>query len=281
MIAKRIPGILPSLSEEEMLEVSTIYSVAGLLNEENPLVVHRPFQSPHHTISHGALIGGGSKVRPGSISLAHRGVLFLDELTEFPRTVLECLRQPLEYREVSIARVQSRYTFPAEFMLVCAMNPCKCGFYPDLNRCKCTESERRRYQSKISGPLLDRIDMCVQTHRVDLESLSEAGGGESSASMREKIVVARAIPRQRFAGKKYQFNAEMPVEDIMKFCLMTDEAKALLGQAYAVFGLSARTYHRTLKVARTIADLEGVNMIQDKHIAEALSYRFAKGETNG
>ena len=281
MIAKRIPGILPSLSQEEMLEVSTIYSVAGLLCDEKPLIVHRPFQSPHHTISHGALIGGGSKVRPGSISLAHRGVLFLDELTEFPRTVLECLRQPLEDRKVSIARVQSRYTFPAEFMLVCAMNPCKCGFYPDLNRCKCTENERKKYQSKISGPLLDRIDMCVQTQRVNIENLSETSKGENSSSMREKIVVARGIQKKRFEGKLYRFNAEMPVEDIAKFCVLSGQAKELLDRAYTVLGLSARTYHRTLKVARTIADLEAMDVIQDKHIAEALSYRFTKGETNG
>lgn len=278
MIAKRIPGILPPLSIEEMLEVSTIYSVAGHLNEERPLITQRPFQSPHHTISHGALIGGGSRVRPGSISLSHRGVLFLDELTEFPRTVLECLRQPLEDRKVNIARVQSRYTFPADFMLVCAMNPCKCGFYPDLNRCSCTESDRKRYISKISGPLLDRIDMCVQTHRVELESLSSLEKGESSASMRRKVMAAREIQKERFKDRTYLFNSEMPVEDIEVFCTKTKAAQAMLEQAYVALSLSARTYHRTLKVARTIADLEGSEMITEKHVAEALSYRFTKGE---
>ena len=281
MIAKRIPGILPPLSVEEMLEVSTIYSVAGLLNEEKPLITQRPFQSPHHTISHGALIGGGGRVRPGSISLSHRGVLFLDELTEFPRTVLECLRQPLEDRKVSIARVQSRYSFPADFMLVCAMNPCKCGYYPDLNRCTCTESDRKRYVGKISGPLLDRIDMCVQTHRVELESLSSVQRGETSESMRRKVMVAREIQKERFKDRNYLFNSEMPVEDIEEFCVKTKEAKAMLEQAYVVLSLSARTYHRTLKVARTIADLEESELITEKHVAEALSYRFTKGESNG
>lgn len=274
MIARRIPGILPKLSQEECLEVSTIYSVAGKLNEQVPLITVRPFQNPHHTISNAALVGGGMHVHPGAISLAHRGVLFLDELTEFPRNILECLRQPLEEHEVSIARAQGNYNFPANFMLVCAMNPCRCGHYPDKNRCTCSEKEITNYWNKLSGPLLDRIDMYVETSRVDLERLQCGKQEESTEQIRKRVETARKRQEKRFRQKQYSFNSEMTATDIEKFCVLGKQEKQLMELAYTRLRLSARTYHRVLKVARTIADLEGCEAIGTKHISEALSYRF-------
>lgn len=277
MIAKRMPGILPSLTIPEALDVSAIYSVAGLLTEERPIVTERPFQSPHHTISGAALVGGGSKVRPGAISLAHKGVLFLDELTEFPRSILENLRQPMEDKRVNIVRVHGSYVFPSDFMLVAAMNPCKCGFYPDKNKCTCTESELHRYRGKLSGPLIDRIDMYVETQRVDLGSLSRQEQGESTAVIRKRVSQARLLQEDRFKGRFLKFNSQMEVGDIEKYCLLEKKERQLMELAYNSLGLSARTYHRILKVARTIADLEGEERILERHISEALAYRFMKG----
>ena len=276
MIARRIPGILPQLTQKECLEVSSIYSVAGLLNAEKPLITGRPFRSPHHTISNAALVGGGVRIQPGAISLAHRGVLFLDELTEFPRYILECLRQPLEEHTVSIARANGSFSYPANFMLVCAMNPCRCGYYPDKNRCTCSEKEISNYRNKLSGPLLDRIDMYVETARVDLDKLQRIGKGESSESIRKKVEKARRIQEKRFENKEYSFNAEMPSSDIEAFCSLGREEKQLMELAYRNLQLSARTYHRVLKVARTIADLDGCEQIKKQHIAEALAYRLTE-----
>lgn len=276
MIARRIPGILPQLTAKECLEVSAIYSVAGMLNAETPLITGRPFRSPHHTISNAALVGGGIKIQPGAISLAHRGVLFLDELTEFPRYILECLRQPLEEHTVSIARANGCFSYPANFMLVCAMNPCRCGYFPDKNRCTCSEKEIKSYWNKLSGPLLDRIDMYVETARVDLDKLQSTRKGESSESIRKKVEKARRIQEKRFRNKNYSFNAEMPAADIDIFCALQKEEKQLMELAYRNLRLSARTYHRVLKVARTIADLEGCEYIQKQHIAEALAYRLTE-----
>ena len=274
MIARRIPGILPPLTWQECLEVSSIYSVAGLLAETKPLITQRPFQSPHHTISGAALVGGGSRVHPGAISLSHRGVLFLDELTEFPRGILENLRQPLEERRVHIARSQGSYIYPANFMLVCAMNPCKCGYYPDKNRCTCTESERRAYLSKLSGPLLERMDMYVETAPVELSNLKREGRGEPSARIRARVLEARARQEERFQGRGYTFNAEMEPEDIEKYCALGEREQKLMELAYENLRLSARSYYRILKVARTIADLEGDERVREKHLQEALAYRM-------
>ncbi len=274
MIAKRIPGILPRLTDQECLEVSAIYSVAGLLDTESPLITERPFQSPHHTISNAALVGGGMKIHPGAISLSHRGVLFLDELTEFPRKTLECLRQPLEDHKVSIARVQRSFQYPSNFMLVCAMNPCKCGYYPDRNRCTCSQKDIEQYRSRLSGPLLDRIDMYVETARVDVSKLQGNSKEESTEIIRKRVVAARRMQEKRFQEKSYIFNSEMPAADVEEFCILGTKEKQLMELAYSRLGLSARTYHRVLKVARTIADLEGSRTIQEKHISEALGYRM-------
>ncbi len=275
MIAKRIPGILPRLTDQECLEVSAIYSIAGLLDEQSPLITERPFQSPHHTISNAALVGGGGmKIHPGAISLSHRGVLFLDELTEFPRKTLECLRQPLEDHKVSIARVKRSFQYPSNFMLVCAMNPCRCGYYPDKNRCTCSQKEIEQYRSKLSGPLLDRIDMYVETSRVDLYKLQGSSREESTEIIRKRVVAARKMQEKRFQEKSYIFNSEMPPADVEEFCILGTKEKQLMELAYSRLKLSARTYHRVLKVARTIADLDCSPKILEKHISEALGYRM-------
>ena len=278
MIAQRIPGILPELTDKECLEVSSIYSVAGLLDAEHPLITQRPFQSPHHTISNAALVGGGVRIHPGAISLSHRGVLFLDELTEFPRNILECLRQTLEDHKVSIARANGNFQYPANFMLVCAMNPCKCGYYPDKNRCTCSEKDMIQYWNRLSGPLLDRIDMYVETSRVDLAKLQGTGKEESTETIRKRVEKARKIQEKRFAKKNYTFNSEMKASDMDEFCALGKKEKLLMEIAYTKLKLSARTYHRVLKVARTIADLDGSEVIKEKHISEALAYRLTERE---
>ena len=273
MIAKRIPGILPPLTLEESLEVTSIASVAGALEEGKPLVKMRPFRSPHHTISRAALIGGNSNPKPGMISLAHRGVLFLDELPEFGRIVLDSLRQPLEERTVSVARAGGSVTYPSDFMLVCAMNPCPCGYYPDKNRCRCSEPVIKKYMGRISGPILDRIDLCVELQAVDIAGLNQKRKSENSAEIRNRVMRAREIQTKRFTGTKYRFNADIEGSDMEKYCKLGRKEQEFMEQMYHSLKLSARAYHRVLKVARTVADLEGEEKLNTQHLLEACFYR--------
>ena len=280
MIAGRIPGIMPPLSVEESLEVSAIYSVAGLMPTGEALITKRPFLAPHHTITRAALTGGGASPRPGLISLAHRGVLFLDEMPEFHREMLDLLRQPLEERAVHLSRSVGSCSYPADFMLVGAMNPCPCGYYPDRNRCRCTESEIRRYLSRVSGPILDRIDICVEAQRIEVEELSQhrEANAESSASIRERVLRARQMQERRFAGTSLRFNSDMGAQDIHRYCALEEKEEALLQSLFNRMDLSARAYHRVLKVARTIADLEGSEQIGQSHIMEAVCYRMTDSD---
>ncbi len=275
MLARRFPTILPLMSLEEAIETTKIHSVAGLLPPDHGLVGVRPFRSPHHTISDVALIGGGRFPRPGEVSLAHHGVLFLDELPEFKKNVLEVLRQPMEDGKVSIARASSSLTFPAKFMLVAAMNPCPCGYYGDPNHaCSCTIPQIQRYRSRISGPLLDRIDIHVEVPAVKFKELTSERSGEPSAVVRERVQRAREIQLKRFAREKHIFsNAHMESAQIRKYCRISEEGKQLLNMAIKQVGLSARAYDRILKVARTIADLEGSEPILPAHLSEAIQYR--------
>lgn len=273
MIAKRIPGILPPLTLEESLEVTSVVSVAGLMKEGEALVRERPFCAPHHTISQAALIGGSMVPRPGIISLAHRGVLFLDELPEFQRASLDALRQPLEERQVNISRTGGNVTYPSDFMLVCAMNPCPCGYYPDANRCRCTETQVRKYMSRVSGPILDRIDLCVELSAVDYGSLKNRRAGESSAAVRKRVEKARKVQKARFAGTECRFNGDISAADVEKYCPLGAEEEACMERLYASLRLSARAYHRILRVARTVADLEGAERIGVEHLMEASFYR--------
>ena len=272
MIAKRIPGILPPLSLEESLEVTAIYSVAGKLGKQ-PLITRRPFQSPHHTITLPALTGGGAMPRPGVISLSHRGVLFLDELPEFQRNSLDGMRQPLEDRQVQITRVGGNLTYPADFMLVCAMNPCPCGYFPDRNRCRCPEPQIKRYAGRVSGPILDRIDLCAELQTVEIASLHGAGGGETSAEIRKEVERVRKIQAGRYEGTPYQFNGDVRAADVDRFCALGTEEKKCMEKLYNEMGLSARSYHRIRKVARTIADLAGEERIRTEHLLEAAMFR--------
>lgn len=274
MIAKRIPSILPDLSVTERLEVSTIYSVAGMLERDNPLITKRPFMGPHHTISEQALAGGGRIPKPGIISLAHRGVLFMDELPEFKRSTLEILRQPLEDKKIHIARTQGSFIYPADFMLVAAMNPCPCGYFPDRNQCTCSEGEIKRYLSKISGPILDRIDVTIEAPRVDIKQLSANVENESSASIRARVLAARERQLKRYQGTKYHFNAELSGGDIKRFCPLGGKEQELMEQIFTRMNISARAYHKIIKVARTIADLDGAREIDCGHLSEAACYRM-------
>lgn len=274
MLARRISTILPDLSFEEAIEITRIYSVMGLLPPHSSLIAIRPFRSPHHTISDAGLIGGGQIPKPGEVSLSHNGVLFLDELPEFKKNVLEVLRQPLEDGRVTISRALSSLTFPASFMLVAAMNPCPCGFYTDPNReCTCTLPQILRYRSKISGPLMDRLDIHIEVPAVRYRDLTGDNPAEDSASIKERVNRAREIQRERFAGKKIYCNAQMTPRHLKKYCLIGEESKSLLEQAIDKLGLSARAYTRILKIARTIADLEELENITPAHIAEAIQYR--------
>ena len=276
MLTKRMPTILPPLTFEEALETTKIHSVAGVLDAGNGLVGTRPFRSPHHTISDAGLIGGGAIPRPGEVSLAHNGVLFLDELPEFPRNVLEVMRQPLEDGTVSIARAAMSLTFPARFMLAAAMNPCPCGYFNDRAReCKCTPPMIQRYVSKISGPLLDRIDIHIDVPAVNYKELRSKTQSEPSAAIRERVLRAREKQLKRFraAGEKFFANAQMGSRHIRTFCELSADCERLLERAMTQQGLSARAHDRILKVSRTVADLEGAEQLEAKHIAEAIQYR--------
>lgn len=273
MIAKRMPSILPSLTLEESLEVSKIYSVSGLLKEGHPLVTARPFLHPHHTISRQALAGGGRIPRPGILSLSHRGILFLDELPEFGRENIEVLRQPLEDKEVQIARSYGSVTYPADIMLVAAMNPCPCGFYPDRERCRCTEAEIRKYRSKISGPIYDRIDLYVEAKAIEVSQLQMENREMGSKELKEMVMKARKMQKKRYQKTSYFFNADLEAKDILNYCVLEKEEKKFMEQVFHSFHLSARAYHRIVKVARTIADLEGSEEIKKKHLTEAVCYR--------
>jgi len=276
MLARAMPGILPCLSEQESLEVTKIYSVAGNIPPNGSLITVCPFRSPHHTISQVGLVGGGSRPLPGEISLAHRGVLFLDEFPEFPRSVMEALRQPLEDGFLTISRSQARVEYPARFILVASANPCPCGYlYHPKKACICSEREIKRYKKRISGPILDRIDLHVEVPVVEAKDFSSVdGGAEPSKKIRERVLTARALQRQRFSEENIFTNAEMKNSHIKKYCQLLKEAKQILNQATANFHLSARSYFKMIKVARTIADLEGASAISAGHIAEALQYRF-------
>jgi len=275
MLAKRLPTILPALTLEEALETTKIHSVAGLLPADKAMIATRPFRSPHHTISDAGLIGGGKYPRPGEVSLAHHGVLFLDELPEFKKNVLEVMRQPMEDGNVTIARAMLSIMYPANFMLASAMNPCPCGYYTDPNKdCSCTPPQIQRYLSKISGPLLDRIDIQIEVPAVQYKELAAESTGEKSETIRGRVQQAREIQLKRFADNKHLFcNADMQSKEIRKYCKVDDKGQELLKMAITKLGLSARAYDRILKVARTIADLQGEETIQPQFISEAIQYR--------
>lgn len=278
MLAKRLPGILPPLSLEESLEVSSIYSVSGLLDKEHSLVTARPFYAPHHTTTATTLSGGGAVPKPGIFSLCHRGVLFLDELPEFSRECIEVMRQPLEEKKIQIARTHGSFCYPADFMLVAASNPCPCGFYPDRSRCHCSDSQIRRYQNKISGPIRDRIDLNVTAEMVDIGKLNTLEKNMGSVWMREQVKKARLIQQKRFEGTPLRFNSDISSKEIGIYCVLGAEEMGYMEKVFKVMNLSARSYHKILKVARTIADIENEERIQVRHLAEAVSYRPQEGE---
>lgn len=276
MLSKCIPSILPPLSMDECLEVSSIYSVAGKLSNERILITERPFIAPHHTVTDVALAGGGNYPKAGLIAQAHKGVLFLDEMPEFNRKALEILRQPLEDKYIRIIRNSGSYTYPADFMLVGAMNPCPCGAYPDKSRCSCTYAERKHYMDKLSKPLMDRIDICIEVDNLKYEELkgeNEANLEESSLEIRQRVIKARKMQLERFGDNT--FNSHMNQEQIKKYCALSAEGEDILKKAFKKYHLSARAYHRVLRVARTIADLDESENIKDIHLMEALHFRFS------
>ena len=271
MMARRIPSILSRLSREECLEISKIYSVMGLLSDDS-LVLTRPFRAPHHSITAPALVGGMGNPRPGEITLAHKGVLFLDEAAEFKKNVIEMLRQPLEDKQVVISRMAGNMVFPADFMLVLAANPCPCGYYPDRQHCMCSQTEINRYFGKLKGPILDRIDICVGTTKLDVGEFAVTKGF-SSAQMRENIIRAQRIQAERFKDCQFKFNSQMGRKEIELFCIIETDAQKLLDNAYEKYNMTARGYYKIIKVSRTIADLDGSENINKKHILEAIGYR--------
>jgi len=274
LLARSLPSLLPPMTTEEALEVTKIYSVSGLLPADTPLIRHRPFRSPHYTISNAGLVGGGHWPKPGEISLSHRGVLFLDELPEFGHAVLEVLRQPLEDRLITISRAQGSVTFPANFMLVGAMNPCPCGYYGDpFKQCTCSPGLVARYQKRVSGPFIDRVDIFAEVPHIDYEKLTDDRLGEKSENVQARVEAARTIQRERFEGTRLTCNAEMTPTEVREFCQVEESAQSLLKAAMKQLYLSARAFHRILKIGRTIADLENANIIKAHHLAEAIQYR--------
>ncbi len=274
MLAKRMPSILPDMTFEESIETTKIHSISGLLDPESPLVTVRPFRTPHHTISAAGLAGGGSIPHPGEISLAHNGLLFLDELAEFDRRTLEILRQPLEDRKVTISRASGTVVYPASIMLIAAMNPCPCGYYGHPSgRCRCTHKQVAAYLSKISGPLLDRFDLHIEVAPVEFQDLSSEISEEPSAEIRKRVMAAREIQNERFRGTGITCNANITPDKLQKFCVINDDAKTYIGNAFDKLGLSARAYDRILKVARTVADIKGSDVIKKEHIAAAIQFR--------
>ncbi|MCU6761478.1 Competence protein ComM [uncultured Roseburia sp.] len=279
MAAKRLPTILPNMTKEEMLSLAQVYSVSGkfqVLQEDDVFQIQRPFQAPHHTITAQGMCGGGRYPVPGAVSLAHKGVLFLDEFPEFPRPVIELLRQPLEDKKIRIARLEGTYEYPCDFLLLAAMNPCRCGYYPDLKKCRCTPSSVRRYLSKISRPILDRIDMTVETKSIPASELFRQKPGESSEQIRRRVQAAHEIQRQRFLKKDYSFNSQIPSKDMECWCEVNAETQAYLEELSGRESFSARGYYKLLRTARTIADLEGSEKIQMCHATEASAFRMAK-----
>ena len=274
MLSKRLPSILPDMTREEALEVTQIHSIMGLLTPEHPLIRRRPFRSPHHTISSAGLSGGGTVPRPGEISLAHKGVLFLDELPEFKKETLEVMRQPLEDGVVTISRASGSASYPSQFQLVCAMNPCRCGWYGDPSgRCTCSQNSVRQYLSRLSGPLLDRIDIIVEVPAMAFDELRSRTSPEPSAQIKRRVEAARDIQRRRFTAGKCRCNANMQAAELRKCCDLDEDCATLMRQAFDALGLTARSYDRIRKVARTIADLDGSEAIRPQHIAEAIQYR--------
>ena len=273
MLAKRMPTILPNLNFEESINVTKIYSVVGMLENKATLVTKRPFRAPHHTISYAALVGGGRTLRPGEISLAHNGVLFLDELTEFHKNVLEVLRQPLEDGYISIARANNSVVYPSDFMLLASMNPCPCGYYGDSDKCSCSPNEVSRYIGKISGPLLDRIDIQIEALKVNYEELNYAKTSDSSETIRERVQKAHTIQRERFKNENITYNSQLSAQQIQKYCPLGETENMILKQVFDSLDLSARAYHKILKLARTIADLDAQENITPLHLTEAIQYR--------
>lgn len=273
MMAMRIPSILPSLLPGEQMELSKVYSVSGMFAEREGLMQERPFRAPHHTITMQGLAGGGVIPKPGEISLAHKGVLFLDELPEFQKNTLEVLRQPMEDKCVRLVRMQGSYEYPADFMLVAAMNPCKCGYYPDMQKCRCSQSAIERYLGKISQPLLDRIDICVESPKVGFRELNDCGQEETSEVIRKRVIATHKIQQMRYGGEKFSYNSQIPAVRIREYCRLTKKQEEYMEQIYQKLNLTARSYHKLLKVARTLADMDGEDRIGTRHLNEAICYR--------
>ena len=279
MLARRLPGIMPELSFEEQLEVTKIYSVSGMLDENNLLMSRRPFRTPHHTITEKSLVGGGGNPKPGEVSLAHSGVLFLDELLEFKKSVLEVLRQPLEDKQIVVSRVNGKYVFPADFILCAAMNNCPCGHYPDISRCTCTPTQISRYRARLSGPLLDRIDICVNVRKVEFDSLFSDFEAEKSAEIRARVEAAREIQKKRYENENIHFNAQLDASLQKKYIRLGEKEENALKQVFEKKKLSARGTNKIIKLSRTLADLDKSTDIKLKHIEEACFYRNGADET--